>query len=231
MNMKRIYHIALWAWISVLALAFGWHFSLTFLINMPLNPLQITLSPLFSMVFVPLFEQNWRFFAPDPINTNWVLLVKCKTHNSTGEHAAQETEWVDISESYLKHHQQSRGLSPRSRPLKMIKNAMLVYLGDINLGFIRKRVCRDQKRADEPFCRGEDQITKTRRAKAENLIARLASSSCDWIIGPRKADAVRAKIAIHRFPRFSERYLPDSEGTVVYKDLDWMPYQQVVAIK
>ncbi len=228
---ERALKIALWIWILLLTLAFSWHFSLTFLFNMPLNPLHMTLAPLFASQFVPFFQQNWKFFAPDPINTNWVLMVKCKVHK-TGEDMAEETEWFDVSESYLRHHQQYRGISHRSRVVKMITNSIQGYLvGDINIAMIRKRVCQDEKKAEEPFCKGEDEFTKRRRSQAKILLARIASSACDWIVGPAKSDEVRVRIAVHRFPRFSERHLPDSEGTVNYIDLDWVPYQKVAAVR
>jgi hypothetical protein len=228
---ERAVKIALWIWISLLTLAFSWHFSLTFLFNMPLNPLHLKLSPLFALEFVPLFEQNWRFFAPRPINTNWALMVKCKAHK-TGEDMTEETEWVDVSESYLMHHQQYRGISPRSRVVKLVTNSILAYMfGDVNVAMIRERVCRDEKKAEEPLCKREDAVTQLRRTQAEILLAHVASSACDWIVGPAKSDEVRVRIAIHRFPRFSERHLPDSEGTVGYMDLDWVPYQKVAAVR
>ena len=45
------------------------------------------------------------------------------------------------------------------------------------------------------------------------------------------AAAVRMRLAVLKFPRFSRRDLPDAKGELTYYDFDWARYQPVAPLE
>lgn len=76
------------------------HFGITALHVTPVNPLKVEHERLVSAWIGPVFEQNWKLFAPDPIAIDQGLLVR------TRDAAGNESEFVDLSTPFLedKHH-------------------------------------------------------------------------------------------------------------------------------
>jgi len=56
------------------------HFTLTFLYVLPTNPIQRILEPFLNATIGRYFDQHWDLFAPDPIDTDYALLVRPLTN-------------------------------------------------------------------------------------------------------------------------------------------------------
>ncbi|KYF51642.1 hypothetical protein BE08_35675 [Sorangium cellulosum] len=79
-----------------------------------------------------------------------------------------------------------------------------------------------------------DQVKKEQDAAyrlGKIVLERAGSAHCDSLHGPGRTTAVRMRMGVLRFPRFSRRDLPDSKGDMTYYDLDWAPYQPVAPLE
>ncbi|TDO13455.1 hypothetical protein DFO69_1904 [Bacillus subtilis] len=81
--------------IIVMASLFVFHFSFTLLYNFPLNPISNKYYDTIQNYMEPLFKQNWKLFAPNPVSTNNILYIRGEYKDKTGE--LKKTEWIDAS--------------------------------------------------------------------------------------------------------------------------------------
>jgi hypothetical protein len=69
------------------------HLAATFLYNAPANPVSQRYSKQVDDWMNPLFQQNWRLFAPNPISENIEILARASLASD-----GQATEWFDLSD-------------------------------------------------------------------------------------------------------------------------------------
>ncbi|WP_096437810.1 DUF5819 family protein [Alteribacter populi] len=91
------------------------HFSITLLYNSPSNPVQAKNQPVINTYMNPLFEQNWRLFAPDPVTTTTHFHVKAKLGD-------RETEWIDLINYMVDKNYQNR-FTPYNAMLRIPRGA------------------------------------------------------------------------------------------------------------
>lgn len=72
-----------------------WHFAMTFLHVTTINPVKIEHQQVVNAWMHPFFGQNWRLFAPNPIDVDRGVLVKVRTADGT------ESDFVDITSPTL----------------------------------------------------------------------------------------------------------------------------------
>ena len=78
--------------VVVVVAVLGVHLSATFLYNAPSNPVSQRYAKQIQWWMEPLFTQNWRLFAPNPISEN--VSVQARASLSPD---GSVTEWVDLS--------------------------------------------------------------------------------------------------------------------------------------
>ncbi|MEU7422079.1 DUF5819 family protein [Streptomyces sp. NPDC040750] len=71
------------------------HVGMVFLHVAPANTVSKRYSPLVDAWVYPLFEQNWRLFAPDPESVNRQILVRT-AHTESGR-AVRVSSWFDLT--------------------------------------------------------------------------------------------------------------------------------------
>jgi len=183
----------------------------------PPNPVTAQLLPVIRAIQNPLFAQNWHLFAPDPVKSDFVLTVRCRTKD-------EFSAWQDITAPLLARHQSAR-TSPMARVLRVQQNAVRVWMGRTGDEDWRRAVCRVQP--GNPLCRGEDPIARRMQETGLYVLARVASAACDHLIGRGRASRVQLALLIHTPPPFSRRAQPLEAGSTRYVILPWLPYQQV----
>ncbi len=77
--------------VAVLAVLFT-HLAATFLYNAPTNPVSARYTKQIHWWMDPLFTQNWRLFAPDPISENVRIEARASLRPD-----GRATGWVDLS--------------------------------------------------------------------------------------------------------------------------------------
>ncbi len=181
----------------------------------------------------PFFAQNWQLFAPDPISEDTGLLLKAR-HRVDGR--AVESRWIDITTPRVDRSQTLGGRVFPNRIHRM--PGTLVQLAsweDPDLRRLRNRPDDDRRpgeveegtddRPEQPADRLPISRTEAgRRRSFEQFLRSLLSAEAR----SRFPDvlAVRARLVVHEFPRFSERH-DRGPGRVFYEDQAWMPVANV----
>lgn len=71
------------------------HAALVFLHVAPSNAVSQRYGPQINAWVYPLFEQNWRLFAPDPDSVN--RQISARTARTTADGTVQVSEWIDLT--------------------------------------------------------------------------------------------------------------------------------------
>src|SRR5688500_7356919 len=75
------------------------HFVLVTVYVLPQNPLRLQLDPLVTLTVARYAPQNWRLFAPDPVQSDQAMLVRCLTQREfhNGSWVVAGDNWFDVS--------------------------------------------------------------------------------------------------------------------------------------
>lgn len=212
---------------GLLVVVLGLHFGLTLVYLLPLNPITLRLAPLVDGYMTPFFAQDWHLFAPEPINETRMLLVACRVRLADGRMV--ETAWEDISTPLWAMQARER-FSPASWLVRLQMHAIQRFFapGQLLPGLERSHALEDptvQQLADTLH-----KLERARQVLPTRVLARLGAAYCDRWYGTGQTVAMRMRLAILRFPRFSQRQMPDSAGEVRSYSFDWMPYESVARL-
>jgi hypothetical protein len=210
--MQRV--ILPWAAFIVVLASAGLYLANTVLYLTPPNPVKAQWLPVILRLAHPLFAQNWHLFAPNPIRTNYVLSVRCRTHTGS-------SPWVDATQPLLARHHRDR-TSPMGRLLRIQQNAIRMFLG-ITPDEWRQVICR--RSPDSPACRREGPVLDRLRDTGAYLLHRTASLVCDRVVGVGQTRSVQLRILMHTPPAWSRRDLPAAAGVTRVIGLPWNAYQ------
>jgi len=203
------------------------HFSMTLAYLLPLNPVTLRTTALVERYMTPWFAQSWTFFAPNPINETRSLLVACRLRQPAG--ATVETAWVDVSAPVWAAQAQQR-FSAAAWLARL--QAHVIQLSTDQEGLLdaaqRRRLAAEAAAA--PQLDGLSAAEDTRRALAAHLRARLGAAYCDQWYGTGQTIATRVAVAVLRFPRFSQRHLPDRAGELQVYPFAWADYAPVAPL-
>lgn len=200
---------------------------MTFLYVAPINPISLDLNAQIAYYMEPLFQQNWRLFAPDPISEERGLLVRARIKQGDGN--ILETEFYDFTSPLIEEIHSVRLFPPRRTRLV---TSIFQFLGfqDPIADRLRSRIdaLRIEEFIDEdgniregdfeslPLTAGEEAANLT----AIELMQKVATEAAKdrW-----KGDIVeiQIRIVVNEFPPFSERYSGERVGQLVVQDLEW----------
>lgn len=203
------------------------HFAFVIAYLAPFNPIKLKFHAAIRRYIEPYFVQSWQLFSPDPVRDTRVWTVACKLRNDDG--TTRISEWVDISSPYWTARQRNR-FAPEDRLDRAQSSAIQIIFGRDEL---LKRLESKRDRSDKSFTELLKELDASDRKHRENgirLINRIASAHCDQRYGAGRTLEVRARLVRLEFPRYSERFLPDSAGKREFFMLDWAPYQPVAPI-
>lgn len=205
------------------------HFSFTALYVAPVNPVNLQLQGAVHRYMTPLFQQNWQLFAPTPVNEERGLLVRARVLDpATG--VIIETDFHDFTSPLVNEIHRNRLFAGRRS--RMITNGLQV------LGFrdpiadrIRLRFDTIQRAdleagadelqadADGPPLLLTDGEEETYVGALE-VLERVAFDAAEARWGP-DVEAVQLRLAVHRYPRFSERHRRHEVGDLAVQDFAW----------
>ena len=97
------------------------HFSLTGLYLLPLNPVKLTFGRYLSAYVDTLFTQNWHLFAPDPVNSSHSVIGKCRTGDV-------ESAWLDVTHGIVERLKSNPVPGPLSSALHLQQTVIRAYL-------------------------------------------------------------------------------------------------------
>lgn len=215
-------------WLPVALL--GWlvvHFAFTLAFLTPVNPIKLRQLAIINRYMLPLFEQHWELFAPDPLVDTRLLLVSCRLRDDAG--GIDERPYSNMTAAYreLKHRYR---LTPADRLERAQFAPIHLMFGEQDA--IAKRV--RQHAQDLPELERVRQMLDEQQAKrakdGARLLGRVASAECDRLYGRGRATEVQVRMAIIKSPPFSKRALPTEDGETTYSDFPWMPYEEVAPL-
>jgi hypothetical protein len=159
------------------------HFALTIAYVTPVNPLRIELQPLLEATIGTFFAQNWRLFAPEPLTSNFALLVRPLSEpdfQTSVSEGLPSDGWYDLSTPLWARFQGNRLLGAYDRVMRPASNGVITYLtGGPSLG-VWLDACR---KGEDPACDFyQSQLAKA-RVRAGQLLARIASAFCKDVGG------------------------------------------------
>jgi hypothetical protein len=213
------------ALLAAVALVLIRHFGTTLVYLAPINPGTLLIAPQVDSYMNPWFAQDWRLFAPDPIADTRTLLVECRLRGPDGRSA--ETAPADVSTPLWDALARQR-FSPAASLARLQAHIVQLWLQkDEGLRRLEARQSPEVNGLVEAL-RGAE---RPRRALAAHLLARLGAAYCDQRHGPGQTVATRVTLSILRFPRFSQRQLPDAAGETRIYPFEWMPYEPVAPLR
>jgi hypothetical protein len=219
----------------------AFHFTMTILYVLPLNPVKISVGADVERYMAPYFRQRWALFAPDPPLDNKILLLRYRLEKNS---LVEESEWHDLDTMVLEARRENL-LSPLERfgrvNRAVLAAAMGTYDGVLDLfreqleKRFKDQVPRDADGVDDEERRWARAAAKITEYKTEELKAmrpflyRAGGSTCQALYPDSNVIASQYRIVRHEFPRYSDRAQADSEGPKKAIDLEWGDYDGTVS--
>ncbi|PEQ01700.1 DUF5819 family protein [Bacillus toyonensis] len=169
--------------IILIAFIFSLHFTFTLLYNFPLNPISNKYNDSIQHYMNPLFKQNWKLFAPNPVSTNNILYIRGEYTDKNEE--LKKTEWVDASTPFntIIHNN-------RLTPLRLVASMKSSLISEI----------LNETTSDK------DYLEKLNVSEDEDLIVlnRFSSNVLNEIHPNYKFLNVEKKIVVNVFPEYGK---------------------------
>jgi hypothetical protein len=162
--------------VAVLAWLFC-HCLLTVMYNFPVNPVKAMVLPILNLTIGTFFQQNWSLFAPDPLTTNFTLLVRPITDEEYRHVTAKTlptTGWYDMSMPLIRGLQRNR-FSCYDRISRTQTNSMLLYLNGGPLLTPWEEAC---SHGDTGACTAYNKALASTRPLAIRSLRKIGSAFC-----------------------------------------------------
>ena len=201
---------------------------MTILYIAPINPISLDLNPQISYYMEPLFQQNWRLFAPNPVSEERGLLVRARIKQADGN--ILETGFHDFTSPLIQDIHSIRLFPPRRTRLV---SSIFQFLGfrDPIADRLRSRIdeIRIGEFTDENANIREDDFEPLPLTAGEES-ARFTAIELMRTVGTKAAKdewggniiEIQIRIVVNEFPPFSNRYSGEQVGQLVVQDLEWI---------
>lgn len=142
----------------------------------------------------PLFTQNWKLFAPNPVSQHRSLAAQARIVDPrTGK--TTESEWLDLSQPLIKQKQQNR-LSSEALVTRYIISGI-----------------RDYHHRNEG-----------RKQNGEKMLQRAASTALQQQWPEQEIQEIRFRTILQSVPPFDERHRDDDSMQREYHESEWLPF-------
>ncbi|MDA8351785.1 MAG: DUF5819 family protein [Firmicutes bacterium] len=195
--MKRFPISAPLLWAGLLALTLIIHFFITFLYLTPNNPVKTRHGESLFAYMDPLFAQNWKLFAPNPVSHHRDVQAKARVIDpDTGQ--LRETDWKDLTGPLIREKQAHR-LSSEDRVTRYFVSGSRSFQED------------NQKQ----------------KKTGEWMLQRAASTALGQAMPDQKIKAIKFRVVTNTFPRFDVRHKSDDSTPLHFRESNWLPYRPV----
>ncbi|MBK3497195.1 DNA-directed RNA polymerase subunit beta [Viridibacillus sp. YIM B01967] len=197
--------------------AFCFHFIMTAIYVLPLNPVKAKGGILINSYMQPLFEQNWQLFAPDPLSNDFYIYLQVE--NKDGSHS----DWFDLSTTLYKENQKNR-ISPNNRMVRLGPSSFLQTLRvDETVEKLKEKVPEDKLKSIEKK-RGNEEFQQY----GIDILYRYASSYVVKLFNEEDVERVRVRVLVEEAIPFSKKRDPNVESKKTYTTFDWEKYVKVL---
>jgi Family of unknown function (DUF5819) len=189
------------------------HFALTVVFVSPANPIKMEYGSLAIATIGEFFPQNWNLFAPTPVNSTQLLLVRCLSDDEMpmGEDRKLPVDhWQDVSRAHFAQAHR-HPISAYERLVRPIQNNLRGYLygGGPELRDISEACAK----GDQDACKVRDETTKPRREAALGKLRRIGSAFCRERYPRRRLSALAIRFREQAAVPWSERHSGTPKST------------------
>lgn len=190
----------------------------------PVNPVTLDLQPVVSGYTVPLFQQNWRLFAPEPISVEHGILVRARVKDEDGNEKV--TAFYDVTSPVIHTIHSNRVFPPRHTRLITTINQLLGYRDPVAQRYREAQLADlalpDQELLDArldvlPLTPGEEATHELAIEMLRTVASEAARSQ--WGDG---VTHIEVRFATNQFPPFSERGSGEDIGELHTSDSGWL---------
>ena len=201
--------------------AFCFHFMITAIYVLPLNPVKAKGGLLINSYIQPLFTQNWQLFAPDPLSNNFYIYLQVENKDGS------QSDWFDLSTTFYKENQKNR-LSPNNRLVRLGTSSFLQTLRvDETVEKLKEKVSEDKLSEDKLNSienkRGYEEIQQ----HGIDILYRHASSYVIKLFNEENVQKVRVRVLVEEAIPFSKKRDSNAESLKTYTTFDWEEYRRV----
>ncbi|GAA1922589.1 hypothetical protein GCM10009716_33850 [Streptomyces sodiiphilus] len=181
--------------VGVLTVFTAWHLATAFLFVAPANTLSTEHDEVIRKYVYPEFEQNWKLFAPNPLQRNVAVHVRAETIGEDGRR--ETTDWIDLTamdRDHIRHN-----LLPSHTAQNQLRRAWDFYSNS----------------HDE-----DGEPTGYRGELSEAYVHRIALLRLSRQMDIEAVDRIQMRSAITRLPAppWSDEEI---DTTTAYHELDW----------
>ncbi len=200
------------------------HFLATIVFLMPLSIPGVHFGSAAHRYIVPVFQQRWSLFAPDPPLRNVFLHFQCE--RADGEVGP----WLDRASVLQQEHALYR-FTPEAYLFRVDRAAAMTALGTKDEVFetVLEKV---EESGDETLLSRMREASEARdrtRLVQQRFVYRLVAEHCRRAMGA-DVRSVRPRIVFQDIPKYSHRYDdPAGEPTAVV-DFPWVPIDAIPAL-
>lgn len=197
------------------------HFLATLVFLMPLSIMGVHYGAPARSYIVPLFQQRWSLFAPDPPLRNVFLHFQCEQPDGS------ISPWMDRA-SVLQRKHASYRFTPESYLFRVDRAAIMTALGSRDEVFetIREKV---EESGDEDLLARMQEAADARdsaRLVQQRFVYRLVAEHCRSAVGPQ-VRSVRPRIVFQDIPKFSRRHDAPADEPTAIVDFPWVPVDMI----
>lgn len=172
---------------------------MTILYVLPVNPLSVAHESLLDETIGAYLSQDWQLFAPNPLSTNYSLLV-CPDESGTSA-PSDCKEWYDITEP-LWRCSHRYFFSAFGRLARVQGGPLLEYIAGDSTLEPYAQACRETHLPSD--CATYHRLLDKSRAEALTMLCRIASSFCNGVAERSRSFALR--ILVVKAVPWSERF-------------------------
>ncbi|MBV1858158.1 MAG: hypothetical protein KUG77_07070 [Nannocystaceae bacterium] len=200
------------------------HFVATCVFLMPLSILGVHFGSTVNRYMVPLFQQRWSLFAPDPPLRNVFLHFQCEQENG------EMSPWLDRA-SVLKQEHALYRFTPESYLFRVDRAAVMTALGAKDEVF-EKVLEKVEESGDERLLSAMQAASEARsktQLVQQRFVYRLVAEHCRSAVGPH-VRGVRPRIVFQDIPKYSHRYDDPAEEPSSVVEFPWVAVSAIPSL-
>lgn len=187
------------------------HFTLTALTVLPFNPIKNKLNTYVTSYMEPVFAQNWKLFAPNPLSNNYYVNVQIK------DKSGNKSKWIDISTPlYEKNH--TNRISPINKVVRLGTSA---YMQSIQVDELSEKIRQKEVEQGQDTNNEERDLTDYNKDGIQQLY-NLGYYYAQKQFKESEIDEIRIRVLNEEAIPFSERNNEDFERKRTYVTYDWV---------
>ena len=191
---------------------------------MPLSIVGIHFGKTAHRYIVPLFQQRWSLFAPDPPLRNVFLHFQCE---QTG---GKTSPWLDRA-SVLQHEHASYRFTPEAYLFRVDRAAVMTAVGSKDEVFetVLEKV---EQSGDDSLLSRMQEASEARdrfRLVQQRFVYRLVAEHCRSAVG-EDVRSVRPRIVFQDIPKYSHRYDDPADQPATRIDFPWVAVDAIASL-